>query len=89
MLVGIYDDMERMYPMFARCIEHGHNVLSVGAHHSYPWRMTPDLTASLDALAIQHGVTISGSGNQHFFIVNLGSTMSGVCHRVDSLTSAA
>jgi hypothetical protein len=85
-LVGIYDDMERMFTMFQRCLEHGHNVLSVGAHHSYPWRMAPQLTQQLDTLAKARGVTISASGNQDFFIVNLGSMMTGVCQRVETLT---
>ena len=85
-LVGIHDDMERMFGMFQRCLEHGHNVLSVGAHHSYPWRTSPQLTKQLDTLAKQHNVTISASGNQDFFIANLGASVSGVCHRLESLT---
>ena len=85
-LVGIYDDMERMFPIFEQCLQHKLNVISVGAHHSYPWRMAPEQTIKLDALAKRHGVTISGTGNQDFFAVNLGTLMSGVCHRINRIT---
>ena len=85
-LVGIYDDMERMYPIFEQCLAHKLNVISVGAHHSYPWRMSPEHTAKLDVLAKRHGVTITGTGNQDFFAVNLATLMSGVCHRINRIT---
>ena len=84
-LVAVYDDLERMMPIFRQCIERKLNVISVGAHHSYPWRMTPALAVELDELTKQHGVTITGTGNQDFFIVNLGTMMSGVCHSIERL----
>lgn len=85
-LVCVYDDMERMFPIYKNCIEHGLNVISVGAHASYPWRIAPEITATLDRLAKTHKVTITGSGNQDFFMVNVASLASGVCHRIDAIT---
>ena len=85
-LVGVHTDMESMFPIFKRCIEHKLNVISVGEHHSYPWRMYPELTRQLDELAKDHDITITGSGNQDFFMVNLGTMMSGVCQRIDRIT---
>jgi 4-hydroxy-tetrahydrodipicolinate reductase len=85
-LVGVYDDMARMFPIYQKCMERGHNVITVGAHASYPWRLSPVETQRLDELGKIHGVTISGIGNQDFFMVSLGSLMSGVCHRVDRIT---
>ena len=48
--------------------------------------MAPELTKELDELAKSHGVTITGVGNQDFFIVNLGTMMSGVCHQIERIT---
>ncbi len=84
-LVAIYDDLERMMPIFHRCLDHGLNVISAGAHHSYPWLLSPIQTAELDDKARQQGVSIGGMGNQDFFMVNLGTLMSGVCQRVDRI----
>lgn len=85
-LVGIYSDMERMFPIFQQCLEHDLNVISVGEHHSYPGRLWPEQTRKLDELAKSHGVTITGSGNQDFFMVNLGTLMTGVCQRIERIT---
>ena len=84
-VIAIYDDLERMLPIYKQCLEAGVNVITVGAHASYPWRLEPALSQELDDIAKTHGVTISGSGNQDFFIVHLGALMSGVCHRVDTI----
>ena len=84
-MVGVHDDFDRMTPIFRDCLARGLNVLSVGAHHSYPWRMAPEWTRDLDALAKANGVTISASGNQDLFMVNLPMLMAGACHRVDAI----
>ena len=52
-LVGIYDDMERMFPIFKRCIEHRLNVISVGAHHSYQCRRPSFLSVAYGTRAHQ------------------------------------
>lgn len=85
-LVGIHDDMDSMYPIYRQCIEHGLNVISVGAHASYPWCTAPDLTEALDLLARQRSVTITGGGNQDFFMVSLPSLATGISHRLESLS---
>lgn len=85
-LVSVQDKMEEMFPIYAQCIENGLNVISLGAHASYPWRIEPDITGDLDRLAKRHGVTITGGGNQDFFMVNLGILATGISHRLDSIT---
>jgi len=85
-LVGVCDDMERGFPIYKQCLEHGINVLTIGTFASYPWRISPELAQHLHELAKAQGVTITGTGNQDFFMVNLGTLMSGVCHRLDRIT---
>ncbi len=84
--VAVYDDMERMFPIYEQCLENRMNVITVGAQASYPWRVAPELTARLDRVAKFHNVTMVGTGNQDFFMVNLGTLASGVCHRIDRIT---
>lgn len=81
-LVAVCDDMQRGFPIYKNCLEHGLNVVTVGAFMSYPWRRTPDLANELDALAKENGVSLVATGNQDFFMVNLGLLMSGVCHSI-------
>ena len=84
--VAVCDDMERGFPIYKQCLEHGINVLTIGGFASYPWRISPELAQHLDKLAKTHGVTITGTGNQDFFMLNLGTLMSGVCHRLYRMT---
>lgn len=65
-LVVVYDDLERMMPIFRACMERGLNVISAGAHHSYLWHVTPALAVELDLLAQAQEVTITGTGNVLF-----------------------
>ena len=84
-LVGVFDDMERMESIYTQCLQAGLNVITFGAHASYPWRIAPEVTGRLDQIAKQHAVTITGSGNQDVFMVHLGVVLSGACHRIDSV----
>ena len=72
--------------IYKKCLNHGLNVITIGSFASYPWHNFPELTHQLDELAKANGVTITGTGNQDFFMVNLPVLMSGVCHRLDRIT---
>jgi len=85
-LVGVCDDMERGFPIYEKCLNHGLNVITIGSFASYPWRNFPEFTNQLDELAKANNVTITGTGNQDFFMVNLPVLMSGICHRLDRIT---
>lgn len=84
-VVAVCDDMRRGFPIYKHCLEKGHNVVTVGAFMSHPWRATPEPAAALDATAKAHGVTLFAGGNQDFFMVNVGLVMSGVCHRIQRI----
>lgn len=84
--VAVSDDMETGFPIYKKCLEHGMNVITIGSFASYPWRMSPDVAHQLDELAKKNGVTITGTGNQDFFMVNMCSLMSGVCHHLERIT---
>ena len=81
-LVAVCDDMDRGYPIYRNCLRHRLNVVTVGSFMSYPWRSTPKRSHELDTLAKDNGVSLIATGNQDFFMVNLGLLMSGVCHNI-------
>jgi Xaa-Pro dipeptidase len=74
--------------IYKKCLNHGLNVVTIGSFASYPWHNFPELTHQLHELAKANGVTITGTGNQDFFMVNLPVLMSGVCHRLDRIARA-
>ena len=85
-IVSVYDDMKRMDRIYRECLEARMNVITVGAEASYPWRAEPELTAGLDRLAKEHGVTITGTGNQDMLIVNVPALLTGACRTIRSIT---
>ena len=57
--------------------------------HLYPWLTAPALTAELDHLARRTGVTLTGSGFQDTFWINMVSMLMGTAHRIDSVVGRA
>jgi 4-hydroxy-tetrahydrodipicolinate reductase len=84
--VSVFSQMERMFPIFKTCIENGINVITSSEEALYPWIGSSELAAQLDALAKEHGVTISASGLQDIFRVNLISLLTGASHSIESVS---
>ncbi len=84
-LVALFTEMERMYPHLKKCVENGLNTITLSEEALYPWTISPELTSKLDMSAKKHGVTITGSGWQDSFMVNLISLLTGVSHTIESV----
>ena len=84
--VAIFSQMERMYPIFKKCIENSVNVITTGEQALYAWGIYPELASKLDKLAKKHGVTITAGGNMDNTRVNIFSLLTGVSHTIESIT---
>ncbi len=85
-VVSIFSQMDRMYPFFKKCVENGLNVITPSEEALYPWEITPELAAKLDKLAKEHGVTVTASGGQDIFRVNMVTLLTGASHAIESIT---
>ncbi|MFC2024194.1 dihydrodipicolinate reductase [Chloroflexota bacterium] len=85
-LVAIFSEMEKMYPYLKMCVESGLNVITTCEEAAYPWTISPELAAKLDKLARDNGVTVTGSGFQDVYEINLISVLSGASHKIESIT---
>jgi len=81
--------MADMFDHFRVCAETGVNAISLAEESLYPWRTSPNETARLDKLAKVNGVTLTGSGHQDVYWLNLVSLMMGTAHRIDSVVGRA
>jgi hypothetical protein len=81
--VGSY--LKVMDEHFKLCLEHGVNVITIEEESFYPWRTAPALAGELDRVARENGVTITGSGQQDIYWMNIVSLLAGAAHRVDSV----
>jgi 4-hydroxy-tetrahydrodipicolinate reductase len=88
-LIAVSSYMTDQYEHLRRCAMHGVNAITLSEESLYPWRTSPAMTAELDHLAKQNGVTLTGSGFQDTFWVNLVGLLMGTAHRIDSVAGRA
>jgi 2,4-diaminopentanoate dehydrogenase len=84
-LVSVGSYLDAMAEHFRVCLEHGVNVITIEEESLFPWATAPVMAAELDALAREHGATITGSGAQDVFWLHLVSTLTGAAHRIDEI----
>lgn len=88
-VIAVASYMSDMYEHLRRCAEHGVNAITISEEALYPWNTAPMETAELDRLARQHGVTITGTGHQDVYWVNLVSMVLATAHRIETVTGRA
>lgn len=71
------------------CAEHGVNAVTLSEEMLYPWETSPELAAELDALAKSTGATLTGTGFQDTFWVNIVALLMGTAHRIDTVCGKA
>jgi len=81
--------MRDTFDQIAKCVSHGINVITICEEALYPWHTSPVITAKLDKLAKENGVTITGSGYQDVYFTNMITQLAGTCQRIDSITGTA
>ncbi len=75
-----------VYPQIESCIKHCVNVISTCEELSYPYYRYPELSAKIDTLAKDYGVTVLGTGiNPGYLMDALPIMLTGACTRVDSI----
>ncbi|WP_245568232.1 NAD(P)H-dependent amine dehydrogenase family protein [Nocardia jiangxiensis] len=84
-VVTVSSYLAEMYEHLRLCADNRVNAVTLAEEALYPWRTSPVLTAQLDALARERGVTITGTGQQDVYWVNLVALMMGTAHRVDEV----
>lgn len=88
-VIAVASYMSDMYEHLRRCAEHGVNAVTIAEEALYPWNSSPTATAELDRLARRHGVTLTGTGHQDVYWVNLVSMVLGTAHRIETVVGRA
>jgi 4-hydroxy-tetrahydrodipicolinate reductase len=88
-VIAVASYMSDMYEHLRRCAEHGVNAVTISEEALYPWNTSPMQTAELDRLARENGVTITGTGHQDVYWVNLVSMVLATAHRIETVTGRA
>ncbi|MGB0097995.1 MAG: hypothetical protein WBP81_36330 [Solirubrobacteraceae bacterium] len=88
-VIAVASYMSDMYEHLHRCAEHGVNAVTISEEALYPWNTAPMETAELDRLARANGVTLTGTGHQDVYWVNLVSMVLATAHRIETVTGKA
>jgi 4-hydroxy-tetrahydrodipicolinate reductase len=88
-VLAVASYMTDMYEHLYRCAEHGVNAITISEEALYPWNTSPMQSAELDRLAKRNGVTITGTGHQDVYWVNLVSMVLATSHRIETVTGKA
>jgi 4-hydroxy-tetrahydrodipicolinate reductase len=88
-VLAVASYMTDMYEHLYRCAEHGVNAITISEEALYPWNTSPMQSAELDRLAKRNGVTITGTGHQDVYWVNLVSMVLATAHRIETVTGQA
>lgn len=71
------------------CAEHGVNAVTLSEEALYPWNTSPEITAELDRIAKSTGATLTGTGHQDTYWVNIVAMLMGTAHHIDRVTGRA
>lgn len=88
-LIAVNSYMADAVEQLRNCAEAGVNAVTLSEEALYPWDTSPEITAELDEIARRTGATLTGTGHQDTYWVNIVAMMMGTAHRVDHVTGRA
>lgn len=84
-IVTVFSYMPEMEKIFETCLVNKVNVITTCEEAIYSWNTSPAVTNRLDKLAKENGVTITGSGMQDLYWINMPTLMMAGMNKIQKV----